>query len=53
MAGSFDNECLRVAKFLRKKMEAMHVWHFGFHQAVSMAIGLVHLGKGRFSFKKT
>lgn len=33
-------------------MEHASIWHFGFHQAVKMAIGMLFLGKGGFSFKK-
>ena len=52
MAGSFDHDCIVVCKKIRKKLEMMQVWHFGFHQALSIALGFLHLGSGAYSFKK-
>lgn len=33
-------------------MEHSSIWHFGFHQALKMALGVLFMGKGGFSFKK-
>lgn len=52
MAGSFDIDVLNAAKTLRHKLEAASIWHFGFHQPIMMSIGILHLGRGGYSFNK-
>jgi len=34
-------------------MEHSSIWHFGFHQAIKMSIGMMFMGRGGFSFKKS
>ncbi|GAB1607743.1 anaphase-promoting complex subunit 1-like [Argonauta hians] len=50
MAGTGDLDVLRIARALRKRVGPQHSYAtYGSHMAVSMAIGLLFLGGGRYS----
>lgn len=50
MAGTGDLDVLRIGRALRKRVGPQHSYAtYGSHMAVSMAIGLLFLGGGRYS----
>lgn len=53
VAGTCNQECLRIAKGLKKKIQEAHNFHYGFNMAINMAIGFICLGYGNYSFNRS
>lgn len=51
MAGSCDVECFRALRILRKRFEVD--MHFGYNQAVGLALGLLFLSNGSFTLSRS
>ena len=51
MAGSCDLDCFRVLRVLRKRFEPE--MHFGYNQAIHMAIGFLFIGNGVYTFSRS
>ena len=44
VAGTCDQECLRIVKGLKRRIQETHNFHYGFNMAINMAIGFICLG---------
>ncbi|KAK6181291.1 hypothetical protein SNE40_009178 [Patella caerulea] len=54
MAGTGNLEVLRLCRMLRKRVGPQHVHAtYGSHMAISMALGMLFLGGGKYTFKTT
>lgn len=53
VAGTCNKDCVRLAKVIRKRIQAAQIFHYGFNMAINMALGFICLGYGNYSFSRT